>query len=52
MDAILIGSLIGSYSSSFLSEEAVNVVYGDFALIAAVMMFIPKKQVDDSQWIR
>ncbi|HLU22459.1 MAG TPA: sulfite exporter TauE/SafE family protein [Bacillaceae bacterium] len=45
--AILIGSLVGSYGSSFLSEQAVNVVYGILALIAAVMMFIPKKQVDD-----
>ena len=45
--SILIGSLIGSYSSSLLSEEAVNVVYGILALIAAIMMFVPKKQVDD-----
>ena len=30
-----------------LSEEAVNVVYGILALIAAIMMFVPKKQVDD-----
>src|SRR5690606_35163926 len=45
--AILIGSLIGSYGSSFLSEQAVNVVYGLLAVIAAVMMFVPKKQVDD-----
>jgi len=44
--AILVGSLIGSYGSSFISEQAVNVVYGVLALIAAVMMFIPKKQVD------
>lgn len=45
--AILIGSLIGSYGSSFISEQGVNVVYGILALIAAVMMFVPKKQVDD-----
>lgn len=45
--AILIGSLIGSYGSSLLSEQAVNVVYGILALVAAVMMFIPKKLVDD-----
>src|SRR5690606_13263384 len=46
--AILIGSLIGSYGSSYLSEQAVNVVYGILAVIAAVMMFIPKKLVDDT----
>lgn len=45
--AILIGSFIGSYGSGFLSEEAVNIVYGSLALIAAIMMFIPKQKVDD-----
>ncbi|WP_010096381.1 sulfite exporter TauE/SafE family protein [Ornithinibacillus scapharcae] len=45
--AILIGSLVGSYGSSFLSEQAVNVVYGLLAVIAAIMMFLPKKQIDD-----
>lgn len=45
--AILVGSLIGSYGSSYLSEQAVNVVYGILAAIAAVMMFVPKKRVDD-----
>lgn len=45
--SILIGSLIGSYGSQFLSENGVNIVYGILALIAAVMMFIPKKNIDD-----
>lgn len=45
--AILIGSFIGSFGSSYLSEQGVNVVYGVLALIAAIMMFIPKKQVED-----
>lgn len=45
--AILVGSFIGSYGSGFLSEEAVNIVYGSLALIAAIMMFIPKQKVDD-----
>lgn len=45
--AILAGSFIGSYGSRFLSEEGVNIVYGVLALIAAIMMFIPKKQIDD-----
>lgn len=45
--AILVGSLIGSYGSSYLSEQTVNIVYGILAVIAAVMMFIPKKVVDD-----
>ena len=45
--SVLIGSFIGSYGSGLLSENAVNIVYGILALSAAVMMFIPKKQVDD-----
>jgi len=46
--AILVGSFIGSYGSGFLSENAVNIVYGILALIAAVMMFIPSKKVEDA----
>lgn len=45
--AILVGSFIGSYGSNFFSEDTVNIVYGILALIAAVMMFVPKKEVDD-----
>ncbi len=45
--AILIGSFIGSYGSGFLSENAVNIVYGILAVIAAIMMFIPNKKVED-----
>ena len=46
--AILIGSFIGSYGSGFLSEDAVNIVYGLLAVIAAVMMLIPRKTVEDA----
>lgn len=45
--SILIGSFIGSCGSGFLSENAVNIVYGLLAVIAAVMMFIPRKKVDE-----
>jgi len=45
--AILTGSFVGSFGSKFLSESGINIVYGVLALIAAVMMFIPKKQIDD-----
>ncbi|MEC2074517.1 sulfite exporter TauE/SafE family protein [Metabacillus fastidiosus] len=45
--AILAGSFIGSFGSGALSENAVNIVYAVLALIAAVMMFIPKKEIDD-----
>lgn len=45
--AILLGSFIGGYGSRLLEENMINVVYGILATIAAVMMFIPKKQIDD-----
>lgn len=45
--SILIGSFIGGYGSKLLSEGGINVVYGILALIAAIMMFIPKKGIDD-----
>lgn len=45
--SILVGSFIGGYGSKLLSEEAINIVYAILATIAAVMMFIPKKNLDD-----
>lgn len=45
--SILIGSFIGSFGSKFMPEEGINLIYGILALIAAVMMFVPKKGIDD-----
>ncbi|UII56807.1 sulfite exporter TauE/SafE family protein [Cytobacillus spongiae] len=45
--SILMGSFIGSYGSGFMSEGGINLVYGILALVAAIMMFIPKKGLDD-----
>ncbi|MFZ3578331.1 sulfite exporter TauE/SafE family protein [Virgibacillus sp. DJP39] len=45
--SILIGSLIGGFGSKSLSESGINLTYGILALIAAVMMFVPKKGIDD-----
>ncbi|MBB6453143.1 hypothetical protein HNQ94_001591 [Salirhabdus euzebyi] len=45
--SILIGSFIGGYGSKLLSEGGINLTYGILALIATVMMFIPKKGIDD-----
>ncbi|MCA0984793.1 sulfite exporter TauE/SafE family protein [Halobacillus yeomjeoni] len=45
--SILIGSFIGGYGSRFMPESGINIVYGILALIATVMMFIPKKGLDD-----
>ena len=45
--SVLLGSFIGGFSSSGMSEGAVNFVYAILASIAAIMMFVPKKNVDD-----
>lgn len=45
--SILIGSFIGSYGSRMMSGEIINLVYGVLALLAAIMMFLPKKGRDD-----
>ncbi|WP_100401717.1 sulfite exporter TauE/SafE family protein [Bacillus sp. FJAT-42315] len=45
--AVLIGSFIGGFGSEDMSEATVNVIYGILAALAAIMMFIPKKNLDD-----
>lgn len=45
--SILIGSFIGGFGSKLMSEGGINLIYGILALIAAIMMFIPKKGLDD-----
>ncbi|MED4532785.1 sulfite exporter TauE/SafE family protein [Metabacillus fastidiosus] len=45
--SILAGSFIGGYGSRVMTESGINITYGILALIAAIMMFIPKKGIDD-----
>lgn len=45
--SVVIGSFIGGYGSNFLADNIINLVYALMAIIAAIMMFIPKKQIDD-----
>lgn len=45
--AILIGSFIGGYGSTLLTEQAINIVYAILATLAVVMMFLPKKGIDN-----
>ena len=45
--AILIGSFVGGYGSKVMTEGGINLVYGVLALIAVVMMLLPKKGIDD-----
>lgn len=48
---VVIGSLIGSFGSSFLSETTVNIVYGILAIMAIFLMFLPhKKQVSEYKY--
>lgn len=46
--SVLIGSFIGGFGSNQLSEQGINLVYGILAIIAVVMIFIPKKGNDDT----
>lgn len=45
--SVLIGSFIGGFGSKLMAENGINFVYGILALIAAIIMFIPKKNIDD-----
>ncbi len=45
--SILFGSFIGGYGSKLLPESGINITYGILALIATIMMFVPKKGSDD-----
>lgn len=53
--SILIGSFVGSFSANLLNERAVNIVYTLLATIAAIMMFVPKKNnsgaVNYNKWL-
>ncbi|WP_425509533.1 sulfite exporter TauE/SafE family protein [Virgibacillus ihumii] len=44
--SILAGSFIGGFFSSLMTEEGINLVYGLLAVLAAIMMFVPKKRMD------
>lgn len=45
--SILIGSFIGGYGSKLMTESSIHFIYGVLAALAAVMMFVPKKGIDD-----
>ncbi|WP_042354187.1 sulfite exporter TauE/SafE family protein [Bacillus rubiinfantis] len=45
--SILIGSFIGGFSSTHMPESGINLVYGILALIAVIMMFVPRNGIDD-----
>ncbi|MBB4822835.1 putative membrane protein YfcA [Sporosarcina luteola] len=45
--AILLGSFIGGFGSDLLTTGTIDLVYGVLATLAAILMFIPKKSVDE-----
>ncbi|XJZ28898.1 sulfite exporter TauE/SafE family protein [Bacillota bacterium Lsc_1132] len=45
--SVLIGSFVGGYGSHLLSEQGINLVYGILAVIAVILMFIPRKGIDE-----
>ncbi|WP_018131614.1 sulfite exporter TauE/SafE family protein [Effusibacillus pohliae] len=45
--SIIIGSFVGGYGGKFLSGATINFVYALLATIAAIMMFVPKKGLDE-----
>ncbi|WP_044640162.1 sulfite exporter TauE/SafE family protein [Risungbinella massiliensis] len=45
--SILIGSFLGGYGSKLLDEGQINLVYGVLALSASILMFLPKKGLDE-----
>ncbi|TCP31802.1 hypothetical protein EV207_102295 [Scopulibacillus darangshiensis] len=47
--SVLAGSLIGGYGSDLLSGEHINLVYGILAVIAAILILLPKKGIDEDQ---
>ncbi len=49
---IVIGSFAGGYGSKFLPDSAINLTYAVLALIAAVMMFMPKKGDGSADYTR
>ncbi|WP_042455573.1 sulfite exporter TauE/SafE family protein [Neobacillus dielmonensis] len=45
--SILMGSFIGGFGSTHMPEGGINLVYGILALLAVIMMFVPKRGIDD-----
>lgn len=47
--SIVVGSFLGSFLSNSMPSAVINMVYAVLALIAAVMMFLPKKGSEDQE---
>lgn len=47
--SIFLGSVLGSYFSHYISEKGINFIYGILAILAVILMFIPKKGQEQSE---
>ncbi|WP_438432713.1 sulfite exporter TauE/SafE family protein [Gorillibacterium sp. sgz500922] len=45
--SILVGSLIGGFLSGFLDGEIINLIYGILAVLAVVLMLLPRKGAEE-----
>lgn len=45
--SVLIGSFVGGFGSTHMTESDINIVYGILALIALLLMFVSKRGIDD-----
>lgn len=50
--AIVVGSFVGGYGSRYLPDEAINLTYAILALVAGIMMFLPKKGDDGTDFAK
>lgn len=50
--ANVIGSFIGGYGSQYLPNSAINLTYAILAFVAAVMMILPKKIKEDTDFTK
>ncbi|OXM83021.1 sulfite exporter TauE/SafE family protein [Paenibacillus rigui] len=48
--SIVVGSFVGGYGSKFLPDHVINLVYAILALVAGIMMFLPKKANEDADY--
>jgi uncharacterized membrane protein YfcA len=49
---IVAGSFAGGYGSKFMPDEAINLTYAVLALVAGIMMFLPKKGDEEADFTK
>ncbi len=45
--SILVGSFAGGFISSHMPEDSINMVYGMLAILAVILMLLPKSDIDN-----